>query len=80
MPAQIVSEAYPIIRDKQQISPTDLTDIGANAAASLENTVKTWLGTRPMYHGMTVTEFERFRAKPSVLRIDPARGKVQVEI
>lgn len=29
---------------------------------------------------MTVTEFERFRAKPSVLRLDPARSKVQVEI
>ena len=26
------------------------------------------------------TEFERFRAKPSVLRLDPARGKVRVEI
>ena len=29
---------------------------------------------------MTATEFERFRARPSVLRLDPARGKVQVEI
>jgi len=29
---------------------------------------------------MTVTEFERFRAKPSILRLDPVKGKVQVEI
>lgn len=29
---------------------------------------------------MTATEFERFRAKPSILRMDPTRGKVQVEI
>ena len=36
--------------------------------------------TVQLYTVMTVTEFERFRAKPSVLRIDPARGKVQVEI
>ncbi len=36
--------------------------------------------TMQVYTVMTLAEFERFRARPSVLRMDPARGKVQVEI
>ena len=36
--------------------------------------------TVQLYTVMTLAEFEQFRAKPSVLRLDPARGKVQVEI
>ena len=36
--------------------------------------------TVQLYTVMTLAEFEQFRAKPSVLRLDPACGKVQVEI